>query len=116
MLLMLGECRGVSRDQDGGVAEVVCKHLWWLCVQKLAQYPDFLPNPSFCSRLFTSGSWVFFCCRCCSLCMFVWNWPQLHMQKIILGAHAISLPFFAGGDMCPCASIAAKGLRSQTVS
>ena len=80
-----------------------------------AQYPGFLPSSSFCSRLFTSGSWVvsfvFW-----SLCIFVWNWPQLHMHKIILGAHAVSLHFVAGGDMCPCASIAAKGLRTQTVS
>lgn len=51
-----------------------------------------------------------------SLCIFVWSWPQLHKHKIIFGAHAISLHFVSGGDMCPCASVAAKGLRSQSVS
>ena len=107
---------GMSRGQDGGVAEVVCSPLGWWCVRGgHAQYPAFLPSPPFCSRLFTSCSWVFLFSFLVSF-YFCLELAPLHKHKIIFGAHAISLHFVAVGDMCPYTSIAAKGLRFQTVS
>ena len=33
--------------------------LWWYCVQGMLRTLFLLPNPSFCSWLFASGTWVF---------------------------------------------------------
>lgn len=72
-----------------------------------AQNPAFLPSASFC-RLFTSGPWVFLFSFLVSLYLCLELAPSAQAQ--------ISLHFVAGGDMCPCTSIAAKDLRSQSVS
>ena len=73
-----------------------------------AQYPAFSPNTLF--LLLALQKWqldflVF-------LYLFVHNLPHLRMHSYFQ-SHIISLYFVAGGDICPGASISAKGARSQ---
>ena len=51
MLLICGAGRGVSRGQDGGVAEVVCPPLGWWCVQGACSKPCFSPKCFFLQAL-----------------------------------------------------------------
>ena len=93
------------RGQAGGVAQVVCPPLRWWCVQGACAVP------CLCSRIFKSGSWVFW-----SLCIFCPEFaPTLHACSYF-HSHTVSLYFVAGGEMCAGASTAAKGPRSQPVS
>ena len=90
---------------------MVCPSLWWWCVQKAGTVP------CFCSWLFPSGSWVFglFCilfiiypnCKCTQLLLVLCNFLLLLLFVCLF------LHFVARGDICPGASLAAKGPGSQ---
>lgn len=107
MLLICGEGRGVSRGQDGGVAEVVCPPLGWWCVQGACSILCFSPESFFLQALHKwQLGFSFYFLVSLYLCLELA--PSAQAQ--------ISLRFVAGGDTCPCTSIAAKDLRSQSVS
>ena len=82
---------------------MVCHPLGDVVCREHVQYPDFAPGSSevvvgYFGHLYLS----------------VHNLPQLFRHTIIL-VLIVSLYFVAGGEICPGASIAAKGPRPQSV-
>ena len=95
------------------MAELVCPPLWWWCVQGT------IVVPCFCSQLFKSGSlavaegegWgLVFCILLSIIC------PNCTRAQLFLVPCSFFLFFGSGGEVCPGASTAAKGPRSQLVS
>ena len=74
-----------------------------------------LPAPCFCSWLFRSGSWVVFWSFCISLSII---YPNCTCTQLILVPYSFFVLSCLGrrGDVCPGASPAAKGPRSQVPS